>query len=325
MLILNAADMLTLVDYNRMMNAVEDAYRIFSRGHYYMPNRSTVVSGRDTLLYMPCFTEKSFGTKFLSLFPDNPAKGIPYITGLMMLNDRVTGQVQALLDGSCLTALRTGAAGGVGIRCFAPADSSRVGVVGMGAQGLYQAVYACMARPVTDVYFFDAFLKDHETFLSKMTNLLGERMPRTHVCRRAEELVEASQIIITATASNQPVLPNDEAMLRGKCFIAIGSYKPEMRELPPAIWSVLDGVYTELPFALKESGDFSQPMDEKLLKQEDVRYIGDLLQDKCSGASPLVHGSYLYKSVGMALVDLCAAEHLYQMALEKGVGQNVRL
>ena len=67
-----------------------------------------------------------------------------------------------------------------------------------------------------------------------------------------EELVRNSDIICTTTPSTTPVLPDDKELLRGKCIIAIGSYMPEMREIPDAVLDLVDNVYIELPYACEE-------------------------------------------------------------------------
>ena len=90
------------------------------------------------------------------------------------------------------------------------------------------------------------------------------------LCKDVEELVKASDIICTATPATAPLLPDDAEMLRGKCIIAVGSYTPEMREIPDAIWDLVDNVYIELPYALEESGDLSQPLEAGRLKKENA-------------------------------------------------------
>lgn len=325
MLILNEKDMRRAVTLPQVMDKVEDAYRIFASGAFYMPERPVVMHGKETLLYMPCFMEGCFGTKFLTLFPDNPAKGMPYIDGLMLLNNAETGKTEAILDGSFLTALRTGAVGGVGMRCFTPMQSRSVGVIGCGKQGFHQLLYACEARPIEEIYLFDALPKDFDSFIAQLRAELGEKQPRIHVCANVEELLSGSEIIVTTTPATAPVVPDDAALLRGKSFICIGSYKPQMRELPNAIWELVDVVYTELPFAMEESGDLSQPLADGLLDESRVRYIGNLLSAERRPTPPAPGSTNYFKSVGMGLLDLNVAQLIYQEALKQGLGQRVEL
>ena len=322
MLILNEHDMKKTISYTQVMDKVEDAYRIFQSGNFYMPERPVITHEKNTILYMPCFMASGFGTKFLTLFPENPGRGYPFIDGLMLLNDPENGKTLAILDARFLTALRTGAVGGVGIRNFSRADCKSVGVIGAGQQGFYQAVYASTARKIKDIYLFDTAVKNFDAYTERLGQALGEDAPKIHVCTAVRELLEKSEIVVTATPATSPVVPDDPELLRGKCFIAIGSYKPGMRELPDAIWKLVDHVYTELPFAMEESGDLSQPLADGLLKEEQVKFIGEWLMLE-KRPLPLPGQTRYFKSVGMGLIDLNVAQLIYQEALKTGIGQTV--
>ena len=116
MLLLNKKDIEKSVDLDGMMDQIEEAYKIFESGAYYMPPRPTVEHDNKTLIYMPCYTKDSLGTKMLTIFPENASLGLPSIDGLVLMNDPKTGKPLAILDGQTVTAYRTGAVGGVGIR-----------------------------------------------------------------------------------------------------------------------------------------------------------------------------------------------------------------
>jgi ornithine cyclodeaminase/alanine dehydrogenase-like protein (mu-crystallin family) len=325
MLILNEKDMRSAVSLTQVMDQVEEAYRIFASGDFYMPDRPSVTHGENTLLYMPCFLKDGFGTKFLTLFPNNPKKGLKYIDGLMLLNDGETGKTLAIMDGSYLTSLRTGAVGGVGIRCFTAEASQSLGVIGIGTQAFYKILYGVEARELKDVYLFNHSPKDFDTYIADLKTALGSdrKLPNFHVCDSAEDLVRHSEIVITATTSTHPVMPNDPDLLRGKHFIGIGSYKPEMRELPAAIWQLADHVYTEMPYACEESGDLSQPLSEGLLTLDQVKFLGDLLTENHRPKPPEKGETTFFKSVGMGLLDLKVAQLIYAEAIRKGLGQQV--
>lgn len=322
MLILNEKDMRRVVNWSQMIDYVEEAYRIFSRGEFWMPDRTAVVRDSDTILYMPCFTDDVFGTKILTLFPDNPSKGYPYLDGLMLVNDLDTGKTVSIMDGRYLTALRTGAVGGVGVRNLSRPDSKSAGVIGAGQQGFTQVIYAATARDLDQIYLYDAFDKDWESYISRLRTEMNDQEIRIDVCASAAELVEKSDIVITATPATSPVLPDYPELLRGKCVIAIGSYKHEMREIPDSIWQLLDQVYIELPFALEETGDLYYPLKEGLFTKDQVCYIGDLLETE-TGRLPVQGETTFFKSVGMGLLDLYVAKKLYELALAGKVGQTV--
>ena len=322
MLILNEKDMKKTVTYNQVMDRVEEAYRIFQGGNFYMPERPVIMHESNTILFMPCFMPGCFGTKFLTLFPENPAKGFPFIDGLMLLNDHENGKTLAIMDAKFLTALRTGAVGGVGIRNFSRSDCKSAGIIGAGQQGFYQAIYASVARNIGDIYLFDTAAKNMEAYAERLKEALPAPAPKIHICGTVEQLLEKSGIVITATPATSPVMPDDPELLRGKCFIAIGSYKPEMRELPNAIWHLVDHVYTELPFAMEESGDLCQPLADGLLREEQVKYIGEWLMQE-ERPLPQPGETSCFKSVGMGLMDLNVSFLIYSQALKMGLGQEV--
>ena len=316
MIFLGKEEIEKLVDPNEIMDQIEEAYRIFGADAYYMPPRPVIEHENKSLIYMPCFTDEIIGTKMLTIFPDNAKLGLPSLDGLVILNDRTTGTPLAILDGQAVTAWRTGAVGGVGIRHLSRKDARTVGIVGAGAQGFHQAVYACAARKIETVYIWNHSDRDLTDFISRLKKTIADPAVDVVQCKTVEELVKASDIICTATPSEEPVLPDDRELLEGKCIIAIGSYTPKMREIPDAIWDLVDKVYIELPYACEESGDLSQPLAEGRLTMDRV-----VLMDKflASGADEdeIAKKTTYFKSVGMGLFDVCVAQKLLEKAKER--------
>ena len=316
MIFLGKEEIEKLVDPNEIMDQIEEAYRIFGADAYYMPPRPVIEHENKTLIYMPCFTEDIIGTKMLTIFPENAKLGLPSLDGLVILNDRTTGAPLAIMDGQAVTAWRTGAVGGVGIRHLSRKDARTVGIVGAGAQGFHQAVYACAARNIETVYIWNHSNRDLTDFMDRLKKTIADPAVEVVQCKTVEELVKASDIICTATPSEEPVLPNDRELLEGKCIIGIGSYTPQMREIPDVIWDLVDNVYIELPYACEESGDLSQPLAEGRLTMDRV-----VLMDKflASGADEdeIAKKTTYFKSVGMGLFDVCVAQKLLEKAKER--------
>ncbi len=283
-----------------MMDQIEEAYRIFGKGEF----------------YMPCYTKEVIGTKILSIFPDNASLGLPSIDGIMYLNDYKTGRPLAVMDGQAVTAWRTGAVGGVGIRQLSRKDCPTVGIVGAGVQGFYQALYACAARPIHTVYVYNHSARDLTEYLTRLEKAIDNPAVKVVQCKTVEELVRASEIIFTTTPAKEPVLPNDKEMLRGKCIIAIGSYTPDMREIPDAIWNLVERVYIELPYACEKSGDLSQPLAEGRLKKEQTVLMSDYLAEDPREITDTGETTY-FKSVGMGLFDVCVAQKILEMTKER--------
>lgn len=238
----------------------------------------------------------------------------------MLLNDVETGKPIAIIDGGTLTAYRTGAVGGVGVRHTTGENCQSVGLVGAGIQGFFQLLFTAKARDIKRIYVFDIFKEKLKAFKEKLCKSLPD--VEINIAEDIRDLVESSEIIITTTTSNKPVLPNDESLLRGKHIVAIGSYKPEMQELPEALFRLLDDMYIDTDFAMEESGDLVIPMQNCWIKKEQVRLFSKLLTDE---SNRINENTTLFKSVGMALFDLVVAEFIYKRAVEKGIGQSINL
>lgn len=316
MIVLGKKEIEEVIDPQKMMDQIEEAYRIFRSGKYYMPPRTSVENENKTMMYMPCYTDEMIGTKILSIFPDNAKLGLPSIDGIVLLNDYETGRPAAVLDGQAVTAWRTGAVGGTGIRHLAAEDAHTVGIVGAGVQGFYQAVYACAAREIHTVYVYNHSDRDLTDYLDRLKKSIDNPGTKVVQCKTVEELVVQSDIICTTTPSETPVLPDDAELLRGKCIIAIGSYTPQMREIPNAIWDVVERVYIELPYACEESGDLCQPLAEGTLTRERVVLMSDYLASADREVSGNGKTTY-FKSVGMGLFDVCIAQKILEIAKER--------
>lgn len=304
------------INLNEMMDIIEHAYDIFWKDDYYMPLRQVVEYENKSLMYMPCYTKDIIGTKILSIFPDNANIGLPSIDGLVVLNDPATGKPEAVLDGQEITAWRTGAIGGVAIRHLAKKDASSVAIIGAGVQAFHLALYACMARKINNINIYNHSDRDLTEFVDSLKKSLARfvgYVPDIEVHKDIVIAVSRGDIICTATPSERPIIPDDKSLFEGKCVVAIGSYTPEMREIPNAIWSLVDKVYVELPYACKESGDLSQPLDEGLITTEQVALMSDFLKNK---ENTKIGNTTYFKSVGMALFDVCASEYLFKKILK---------
>lgn len=323
MLFLNEKDMRSASSYDKLMDTIEEAFQVYTEKKFMMPDRLAVEYQGNTMIYMPCFVQGFIGTKILAEWPGNPAKGLPYLDGLMLLNDEIDGQVKAILNGNTLTGLRTGAVGGVAMRHLAKADVHTAGVIGCGVQGLHQLCYACYSRDIKTIYLYDAIKKDLTAFIARLQELIAPRTVECVVCQDAESLLAASEVVYTTTQATEPVLPNDPKKLEGKLFIAIGSWRPTMREIPEAIWEVVDEVYTELPYACEESGDLSQPLASGSLTKDRIKLMGDFLSEKKNGQEKQLGETRFYKSVGMGIFDTMVAKRIFDAAQNEGLGQNI--
>jgi len=240
----------------------------------------------------------------------------------MLLNDYETGKPVAVLDGKVLTALRTGAVGGVAIRYTTPQTVKSVGLVGAGTQGFYQLLYACKARNIEKITIFDI----HREGLPSFKERLKKELPFVTVetADNVEDVLKQSEVVITATTSNEPVLPENPRLLEGRHFIGIGSYKPDMREYPEALFKLLEKVYVDAEYAKEETGDLVYPLNHGLIGEDQIETFGHfLLYEK--NKSDIAKKTTFFKSVGMALFDLTVSQLVYKKAKVLNLGQKARI
>jgi len=308
------------VTCQELINAMESALKIYEENLFIMPNRSHVDIQKNTLLLMPCFTKDFFSTKLVSVFPGNSEKKLPVVDGVVVLNDGRTGQPLSLINGSKLTAMRTAAVGSLGIRYLTPKNAKTLGLIGAGVQGFQQIQFACSERDIETVFIYDKFSTHLEAYCQK----LQDKLPQVSfkVAETVESLMEYSQIIITTTTANTPVIPNQKELFAGKNIIAIGSFKPDMRELPDALSEIVDQIFVDTDFAAKESGDLAIPLKNGTAKESQLLTLGKLITGQVQISD---NPTTFFKSVGMALFDLMAATLIYQKAKEQKLGTIVEM
>ncbi|MBW1891151.1 MAG: ornithine cyclodeaminase family protein, partial [Deltaproteobacteria bacterium] len=142
-----------------IIDSLDIAFREKGDGHTEMPPKPGIHPGGDDnfIHAMPAYIPalKSAGIKWVSAFVDNPARGLPYISGLVILNDTATGLPLAVMDGVWMTGMRTGAATALSARCLARPDASTVGVLGCGVQGRTNIEALTILFPVKTVKAYD--------------------------------------------------------------------------------------------------------------------------------------------------------------------------
>jgi ornithine cyclodeaminase len=318
MLILDGDQMGSLLSFQQVIAAVEQSMIAYERGEVMAPKRMHLDHEKNTLLCMPSWGSRYFGTKLVTVMPGNKVKGLPVTNGAMLLNDGDTGVPLAILQASKLTALRTGALGAIGIKYLTPPDVSSIGLIGCGVQGIHQAVFACTVRSISTIHYLHRTDEGTSRLISFVKNYFPDVvMERSHT---ADELLNKTNIVIAATTSSQPVLPDDEDKLRDKHVISIGSYKPSMQELPDAIYRLADKLFIDSEFARQETGDTINPVKKGLLKEDAIFTLGKLIARKVSVD---VNKTTVYKSAGMAIFDLFVAQAMYEQAIKMKIGTKV--
>lgn len=301
-----------------------------------MPVRTALegLPREGTPLFMPVYSPRleRFAVKVASVFPRNADLGLPTINSLILLFDATTGEILAMMEGSYITALRTGAASAAATDVLARKDAEVLSIAGAGAQGRAQLRCIVHVRHISEVRVYDASRERAERFVQDMMPILQvgsgtvqEVTPVLRTTETASEAVAGTDIIVTATTSKAPVLKWDW-IKPGTHINAIGAFKPDMRELDSETMVNADKVIVDSRAAvMKEAGDLIIPLEEGTVSE---RRIDGELGEVLSG---LVHGRdhddavTIFKTVGVALLDLTVADLAYRKAAASGVGMEVTL
>ena len=320
MLLLGHDELIGLLPPLEIIDAVEAALRARAADEVIMPARQHMNHGSNTFITMPALAAGSVGVKVIGVMPGNAARHLRTTTGVMVLTDANTGATRAVMDAGSLTALRTGAIGALGMKHLTPESTTSAGIVGCGIQGTWQAIFACAARPLRELFC----LSRSTTTFDKFTAVFNKHCPEVQVtrCNDAGELLKYTDAIIAATSSAEPVLPNDREMLANKHFVSVGSFKATMQELPDAVYALAGVVAVDSENALHEAGDILNAIQRGLLKETDVFSIAEHI----AGRRRIdISQTTVYKCVGAAIFDLYVAQGLFRAATLRGVGREMIL
>jgi alanine dehydrogenase len=323
--ILSKEDISQALPMVQAMEVMKEAFLVLSTGRILMPDRTHIdIPGHGgTVLFMPSYSRHvdKTGVKIVSVFPHNPEKGLPCIQGLVCLLEGGTGTPLALLNGTSLTALRTGAASGIATDLLARPDASRVAIIGAGIQARTQLEAICAVRPVQSVWVYDITPKTAMVFAEEMGAKLAVDIT---VAGTAREAIASADIICTATVSSVPVFdPTDVSP--GVHINAIGSFQPDVQEIP--VDTVLQArVFVDhRDSALQEAGDLIIPIQRGLMQATHILgELGEILARKVKGRTS-DRDITLFKSVGVAVQDLAAAAAIFKIAKDRGLGVDVSI
>jgi len=302
------------------IEAMQKAFLQLADGRVTMPARSKVEipEANGVVLLMPCYAAGTHrvSLKLLTQFADNGRLGLPLIQAVVLLADAVNGRLLALVDGSAITALRTGAASGVATRLLASPSADTAAVFGAGVQARTQleAVYA--VRQIKQVRVFDCCRPAAEAFARDMSSRLGIPVLATS---SSAEAIAGAQIVCTATTSSTPVF-EDRDLADGVHINAVGSWRPRTTEIPPDTVCRARVFVDHRVAVLEEAGDLLMPLQEDRITAEHIRAeLGNLIAGRVAGRQASDEIT-LFKSVGLAVQDLFAAARAVENARRLGIG-----
>ena len=295
--ILDASQTAARLPYPDLADSIREVALARSSGGFRTPPRLVLpVQRGGVLLVMPASDREISITKLVTVHPENQARGLPTIRGEVVVMDATTGERLGLLDGGVVTARRTAALSMLAAGELAQHRRGPLLVVGAGTQGRahLEAFYEGLGVSEVSV---SSRSTDSAEALAGHARALGMD---ARTVERPEEALEEVGLVVTATTSREPVLP--DTVPDGVFVAAVGSFEPRAAELPPALISNSHVFVDTVEGAKDEAGDLIQAAQAGAFSWEEATALEDALR---SPSPP--EGTVVFKSVGHALWDLAAA------------------
>ena len=316
--VLNQKEVEQLLDMKGCIEVMAEALASLARGEVHVPLRFLVKpEGEPSLIgLMPAHRGGSaplYSLKTVCVFPDNPKRGLDAHQGTVTLFDGETGEARALMNASAITAIRTAAVSAVATRLLAREDSKKLGILGSGVQARSHLEALRLVRDFDQVRIYSPTAEHAESLAAEAgAEAVGS----------AAEAVRGADVVVTATSSPNPVLQRDW-LKEGAHVNVVGGRPPQMRELDIA--TVADSAfYTDRrESAENEAFDYRDALEAGAIGPNHIRgEIGEVL----IGATPGRQSPdelTVFRSLGLAVEDLAAAEYVVSKARETGAGTEI--
>ena len=323
-LILSEEAIKKLLTFKEVTDAVESAFKMKGLGHVQMPPKQYLFMKKynGDIRTMPAYLEETdaLAVKIVNSHPENWKHGLPTVLATIMLVDPRTGVPLAIMGGTWVTALRTGAAGAVAAKYLARSNPKTVGVVGAGTQARTQLMgLQTVFKTIKDVRVYDLNEKATLEYTKEMATMYRQ----SNICsvKSIKEAVQEADIIVTATPSRKPLV-SQEWVNEGTHINCVGADAPGKQELDPAILIKAKIVVDDWTQS-SHSGEINVPIAKGMIKKEDI--WGDI----CEIAAGLKTGRTtskeitIFTSTGLAIQDVATADIAYKKALKEGIGEQV--
>jgi len=324
--ILSRDEVAQAVSMAEAIETVKRAFIQFSTGKAEMPLRTQipVKKQKAVALFMPAYLAESgaLGAKIVSVFPNNKRKKLPTIHALVIVVDAKTGRPLAVMDGTYLTALRTGAASGLAADLLARKDACIAAIFGAGTQSRTQLEAICTVRNIEKVCVYDIVPKMARDYAKEMKTYGSPVQADIFVVKSPKQAVQEADIICTATTSFRPVF-NDSDLKPGVHINGVGSYTPEMHEIPARTVVRAKVVVDSRQACLAEAGDLIISISGGIISDKHIYgEIGEIAAGKIVGRESEGELTF-FKSVGLAVQDVAVAELILRRAEELDLGLDV--
>jgi alanine dehydrogenase len=322
-LLLNPEDVSANAKMAEVIRAVEDAFAAYERGNAQMPAKSYIdlpeYNGdfRSMPAYLRADDWDAAGIKWVNVHPDNPEDWeLPTVLGTMVYSDPRNAVPLAIMDGTTLTRLRTGAAAAVATKYLAAEDATSLGIVGAGVQSYTQLEGIAQVRPIEEVVVADVSERAVAKFLDRYE---AEFEVRTGTIEEAA----GCDVLSTVTPVEEPIVPR-EAIGDHTHLNAMGADAEGKHELADEI--LLDSKLVIDDYAqTTHSGEINVPWTAGILDDDDIYgEVGEIVVGDKPGREP-GDGITVFDSTGLAIQDVAAAHVVYEHAEENDNGYPFQL
>jgi ornithine cyclodeaminase len=322
--VLNQQGVEQLLPVNECIEVMEQAFVALARAEIEQPLRTIFrpANVKGVMAMMPTFRGGSaplFGLKAICVFPGNAALGKDAHQGAVILFDGTTGELRAIVNASAITAIRTAAVSGLATRVLARKDASTLAIIGAGVQARTHLEAIASVRKLERVRVAARRKESAESFCREMQLRVSCDLEAVD---SNEAAVRDAQIIVTVTTSREPVIRR-EWVAAGAHINAIGTFSPKARELDTATMVGASVFVDRRESAFNEAGDYLIAAAEGAIGPESIRAeLGEVLIEKHPGRTSEDEIT-IFKSLGLAMEDLAAAEYCYRKAEEMNSGVSV--
>jgi alanine dehydrogenase len=324
-ILLTEQDVKALLTMDDLIEVMASALADFSAGRVTQPLRTVIEVGEQRSFYglMPAYmpSRPALGTKLVTVFEGNTARGLTTHLATIVLLDPETGALLALMDGRYITEARTAAVSAVSIKLLARPDADVLAILGSGVQARSHLEAISRVRNLTAVRVWSPNAARVSAFVADMRPHV--RVPIV-ASSTAEEAVRGAGIIALTTAAKEPVIRN-QWVADGTHICAVGACRPTQREMDPALVARGDLYVDSREAALAEAGDIVLAIADGAIDQAHIKgELGELVSADDRGRTSSDRVT-IFKSLGMAVEDVAAAALVYQRAVAQERGTAIRL
>ena len=315
----------SLLPMSDLIAAMESALAKFSAREVLQPIRSVLTVGPTRAYFglMPAYVPApaSLGAKLVTVFGDNHKKNLPSHLATILLLDPETGALLAMMDGRYITEARTAAVSAVSTRFLGRPDASTLAIIGSGVQARSHLEAYQHVRQLKEVRIWSPRPHSRQQFVDDMSP--GFAVPII-AADSAEAAVRGADLIVLATSSPVPVI-DDAWVSEGSHVVCVGACRPTQQEMPPQLVTRSRLYVDSRDAAIVESGDVVMNIAAGLFEASHIRgELGELVLGRVAGRTS-DRDITVFKSLGMAVEDVVAADLVFRRASESGAGTELTL